>query len=166
MSVSLLAWLRDAAVVLAAVLAMEGIAWLAHRYVMHGIGWGWHASHHAPRAGRFERNDLYAIVFAAIAIALIAAGQDPQRRVLALVGLGMTVYGALYLLVHDGLVHRRLPMAWQPRGGYLRRLVEAHQLHHAQHGREGCVSFGFLWAPRPERLRERLRQARAGGRRS
>ncbi|TFY98446.1 sterol desaturase family protein [Ramlibacter rhizophilus] len=161
---SLLPWLRDAGVVLAAVVAMEAVAWLAHRYVMHGFGWRWHASHHEPRAGRFERNDLYALVFAAIAIALIAAGQTPERRVLALLGLGMTIYGALYLLVHDGLVHRRLFFRWQPRSGYLRRLIDAHRLHHAVRSREGCVAFGFLWAPRPERLRESLRRSGAARR--
>ena len=41
---------------------------------MHGFGWGWHRSHHEPRTGWFEKNDLYAVVFAGVAIALIYAG--------------------------------------------------------------------------------------------
>lgn len=155
-------WIADAAVVLLALAGMEIVAWWAHKHVMHGWGWGWHASHHAPHhtspARRFERNDLYAIVFASIAIVLIALGGVPRR-----VGIGMTLYGLLYLLVHDGLVHQRLPgWRWQPRRGYLKRLVQAHRLHHAVRGREGCVSFGFLWAPSPARLRQALRE-RDGG---
>ena len=51
-----------------------------------------------------------------------------------------------------------LPWRWVPRSGYLKRLYQAHRLHHAVHGREGCVSFGFLWAPAPARLKQRLQE--------
>ena len=40
---------------------MEGVAWLAHRYLMHGWLWIWHEDHHKPRHekhGFFEKNDL------------------------------------------------------------------------------------------------------------
>ncbi len=139
---------------------MEGVAWLAHRYVMHGFGWGWHASHHAPRSGWFEANDLYALVFAALAIVLIALGTS-GRWPLQWIGAGMTLYGALYFVAHDGLVHQRWPWRHVPRSGYLKRLYQAHRLHHAVQGREGCVSFGFLWAPSPARLRSQLQAAQA-----
>jgi len=59
-------------------------------------------------------------------------------------------------VAHDGMVHRRWPLRWTPRGGYLKRLYQAHRLHHAVQGREGCVSFGFLWAPSPQRLKRQL----------
>ena len=49
---------------LATVLAMEIFAYAAHRWVMHGPGWFLHASHHRPRAGNWEWNDLYAVIFA------------------------------------------------------------------------------------------------------
>ena len=39
------------AIALAALAAMEGVAYVAHRWVMHGFLWGLHRSHHAPRAG-------------------------------------------------------------------------------------------------------------------
>ena len=32
------------ALVLATVIAMEGVAWASHKYIMHGFGWGWHLS--------------------------------------------------------------------------------------------------------------------------
>ena len=41
------------AIVLAAVLGMEGVAWLAHKYIMHGFGWNWHEDHHKPH---FEKD--------------------------------------------------------------------------------------------------------------
>ncbi len=158
--------LSAAGIVLATVAGMEVFAWAAHRWVMHGWGWGWHRSHHEPRQGVFEKNDLYAVVFAGVAIVLIALGTSGHWP-LQWIGAGMTLYGALYFFVHDGLVHQRWPWRWVPRSGYLKRLYQAHRLHHAVHGREGCVSFGFLWAPAPDRLKQQLQaaQARAQARR-
>lgn len=143
-------------IVVLTVAAMEGVALLAHRYVMHGFGWGWHRSHHEPRGGWFEKNDLYALVFAALAIVLIAWG-NAGAWPLQWVGAGMTAYGALYFVFHDGLVHHRWPFRYVPRKGYLKRLYQAHRLHHAVKGREGCVSFGFLYAPPVARLKQALK---------
>jgi beta-carotene 3-hydroxylase len=153
------------AVFLLAFAAMEGVAWAVHRYVMHGWGWGWHRSHHEPRRGWFEANDLYAIAFAALATALFFVGAQPGLRWVWFAGLGMTAYGVAYALAHDGLVHQRF-FRFTPKRGYLKRLVQAHRLHHATHGRHGGVSFGFLWAPDPRKLKARLREleaARAAG---
>ena len=72
---------------------------------------------------------------------------------------GWSIYGLLYTLLHDGLVHRRLPVGLVPRRGYLKRLVQAHRLHHAVKEREGAVSFGFLYAPPVGKL---IGQMRAG----
>jgi beta-carotene 3-hydroxylase len=47
---------------------MEFVAWSSHKYVMHGFGWAWHRDHHEPHDGFLERNDLYAVVGAAISI--------------------------------------------------------------------------------------------------
>ena len=45
-------------IVVLTVLAMEGIAYSVHRWVMHGpLGWGWHKSHHEETHGPFEKND-------------------------------------------------------------------------------------------------------------
>lgn len=140
--------------------AMEGVAWAVHRYIMHGWGWGWHESHHRPRQGAFEKNDLFAVVFAGLAIVLFTVGRYSWAP-LWWVGLGMTVYGVLYALAHDALVHRRLPWLPTPQRGYLLRLHQAHHLHHAVHGKEGAVSFGFLVAPDPEKLRATLAARKA-----
>lgn len=159
--------LAYAVLTLGAFLAMEGFAWGVHRYVMHSrAGWGWHRSHHEPSRG-FELNDLYAVVFAAPAVGLFALGSRPGLRWAWFLGLGVTLYGVMYALVHDGLVHRRLPLRFTPRRGYAKRLVQAHRLHHAVRTRDGAVSFGFLYAPDVRRLKAKLergagREGKAG----
>ena len=146
-------------IVVGTVAFMEGFAWWAHKYVMHRWGWGWHRSHHVPHEGLLEKNDLYAIFFASVSILLFLAGTHLWRP-LWWVALGVTLYGLLYFVVHDGLVHGRWPFRVVPRRGYLKRLYQAHRLHHAVKGRDGCVSFGFLWAPPVTELTEELRQNR------
>lgn len=159
---SALAWLAPALLFVGAFATMEGIANLAHRHVMHGVLWCWHRSHHEPRRGALERNDLFALLFALPSIALIYAGVHGRPWALA-IGLGMTAYGAAYLVFHDGIVHRRLPMPGVG-GRYLRRIVQAHHLHHALRTREHGLSFGFLWAPHPQALRHELRRRAAQAR--
>ena len=153
--------LTNTFVFLATLAGMEVFAWWAHKYVMHGWGWGWHQSHHEPRTGWFEKNDLYAAVFAGLAIVLIALGNQGVHP-LEWIGAGMTAYGLLYFIVHDGLVHRRWPFKVVPRRGYLKRLYQAHLMHHAVEGKHRCVSFGFLYAPSTARLRAQLRALHEG----
>lgn len=149
-------WVEKTAVVAGMVLFMECFAWVAHRYIMHGPGWGWHRSHHEASDGRFEKNDLYALVFSVVVIALFGAGWWWEPLWWA--ALGITVYGGIYAFVHDMLVHQRFGLRWVPRRGYFKRLHQAHRLHHAVKERDGAVSFGFLFAPDPARLKAKLRE--------
>ncbi|HYE46697.1 MAG TPA: sterol desaturase family protein [Caulobacter sp.] len=142
------------ALYLGALVFMEGFAWTMHRYVMHGPLWIWHRSHHEPRTGAFELNDLFAVVFAVPAILAIWFGVRGIPWLLP-IGLGITSYGAVYALFHDGLVHRRFPMP-RARSAYWKRLIQAHRFHHAVHTKQGCVSFGFLLAPDVRRLKAML----------
>jgi beta-carotene 3-hydroxylase len=153
--------LIDALAFVVALAGMEGVAWIVHRHVMHGALWSLHRSHHEARRGVFEANDLFGIAFAAIAVVFFVLGARPGWRPLWWSAAGMTAYGVLYALVHDGLVHRRLPFFKTPTTGYLGRLAQAHHLHHATHEKDGAVSFGFLFAPNPDRLRADLRRLRA-----
>ena len=146
---------------LVTVVATEILAVVINRYVMHGFGWGWHRSHHEAHDELLEQNDLYAVFFAGFAIVLMAAGH--WWAPLFWVSIGLVLYGVLYFMVHDGLVHQRWPFRVVPKNPYLKRLVQAHRLHHAVEGREDCVSFGFLYAPPVRRLRQELR-ARHGDR--
>ncbi len=156
-----------ALITLAAFLAMEGVAWSSHKYVMHGFGWGWHRDHHEPHEGFLERNDLYALFGAAISITFFALGSPMVRGHAAWwpgtwIGLGVLLYGIVYTLIHDGLVHQRW-FRHVPRGGYARRLVQAHKLHHATIGKQGGVSFGFVFARDPHVLKRELKRQREAG---
>lgn len=154
-------------VVALTVLAMEGVAWASHRYVMHGFGWAWHRDHHEPHDGFFEKNDLYALAGAGMSIAMFATGSPMIRGEAAWepgtwIGLGILIYGIIYTLIHDGLVHQRW-FRWVPKRGYAKRLVQAHRLHHATVGKEGGVSFGFVLARDPAKLKQELRAQREAG---
>ncbi len=138
---------------------MEACAWLTHRYIMHGPLWFIHKTHHRPRRGWFELNDVFGLLFAAIAAPLIYFGHQGQPALLG-IGLGMAGYGIAYFLVHDVLVHRRVGHRFTPARGYLRRVHQAHHMHHAVRERDGAVSFGFLAAPRPETLAKKLKDRR------
>ena len=139
-------------IVLATVAVMEIVATLAHKYIMHGWGWGWHLSHHEPRTGWFEVNDLYALLFAVLAIVLIAVGTSGVWP-LQWIGAGMTLYGALYFMVHDGPVHQRWPFRYIPRRGYLKRLYMAHRLHHAVRGKRIASPSAFSMRRRCQNCR-------------
>lgn len=146
---------------------MEAAAWGAHKYVMHGFGWGWHRDHHEPHDRLLEKNDLYGFVGAAISISLFALGSPLVMGAAAWwpgtwMGLGVLAYGVVYTLVHDGLVHQRY-FKWVPRRGYAKRLVQAHKLHHATIGKHGGVSFGFILARDPARLKSELAVQREAG---
>ncbi|MFK4873130.1 sterol desaturase family protein [Novosphingobium sp. ZW T3_23] len=162
-----MSFLSAALIVLASAAAMEFVAWASHKYIMHGFGWSWHRDHHEPHDNLLEKNDLYALVGAAISISMFAVGAplvmgsdawEPGTWI----GLGVLLYGVIYTLIHDGLVHQRY-FRWVPKRGYAKRLVQAHKLHHATIGKEGGVSFGFVIARDPAVLKRELRQQREQG---
>jgi beta-carotene 3-hydroxylase len=140
------------------------VAYSAHRWIMHGPGWLLHKSHHSPRTGRFEANDLYAVIFALPSITLIFGGVNLGWGSEAIwIGAGIAAYGAIYFGFHDVIVHRRVGHRYLPKSAYMKRIIQAHRLHHVTETREGSLSFGFLWAPRPEALKaELVRRGRAG----
>jgi beta-carotene 3-hydroxylase len=127
---------------------------------MHGFLWVWHESHHRPRTGVFELNDLFAVVFATPAIVAIYAGVHGVHWLLP-IGLGITAYGAFYSMFHDGLVHKRYPTPLNAKSRFWKRLIQAHRIHHAINTKEGCVSFGFLFAMPARKLKAQLAEAQA-----
>ncbi len=142
---------------IATILVMEGVAYATHRWVMHGPGWFLHASHHRERFGRFEANDLYALIFAVPSIVLLYGGVNLDWGSWAIwVGAGIAAYGAIYFGFHDVIVHQRIAHRYVARSTYMKRIVQAHRLHHATQSKYGSVSFGFLWAPRADVLKRQL----------
>ncbi|PZU58517.1 MAG: beta-carotene hydroxylase [Sphingobium sp.] len=148
----------------ATIAAMEGFAYAMHRWVMHGPGWVLHASHHRPRTGLWEANDLYFVIFAMPSILLLLGGvQWGWGDWATAMGAGVAGYGAIYLGFHDIIVHRRMPHHYVARSRYMKRIVQAHRLHHAVETKAGTVSFGFLIARRPDVLKAELaRRGKAG----
>ena len=157
-------WTTGLLLFVATVIAMEGVAYAAHRWVMHGPGWFLHESHHRVREGRFELNDLYAVIFAVPSILLIFGGVNLGWGAKAVwVGAGIAAYGAIYFGFHDVIVHKRIDHRYVARSRYMKRIVQAHRLHHAVETKAGTVSFGFLWAPPADELKAELaRRGRAG----
>jgi beta-carotene 3-hydroxylase len=157
-------WTIGLLLFVATILAMEAVAYGAHRWIMHGPGWFLHASHHRVRTGRYEANDLYAVIFAVPSIALIFGGVNLAWGSWAIwVGAGIAAYGAIYFGFHDVIVHKRIAHRYVGRSRYMKRIIQAHRLHHAVESREGAVSFGFLWAPPADSLKAELkRRAREG----
>ena len=146
------------------VAVMEGVAYVAHRWVMHGWGWFLHESHHRARHGAFELNDLYAVIFAGPSILLLAGGVRWHWWTGCIwIGAGIAAYGAIYFGFHDWIVHKRLPHRYVPKGRYMKRIVQAHRLHHVIETKDGTVSFGFLVAPRPEALKAEINRRRNAG---
>jgi beta-carotene 3-hydroxylase len=124
---------------------MEGVAYVTHKYAMHGFLWVLHKSHHMPREGLFERNDWFAFYFALPSILFIYLGVNVYPPLLW-IGLGMTAYGFAYFLFHDGIVHHRMGFRYRAANPYMKRIIEAHWVHHASSEKENAVSFGFLYA--------------------
>lgn len=152
--------MRVLAVVVAAFVVMEPVTYLAHRYVMHGLGRRLHRSHHrrwpARAAGEpfLEANDAFPAMFAGVAMLAMAAGFNVDGlTVLLPITAGTTLYGFAYALVHDGYIHRRLPLG--SRNRVLDRLAAAHELHH----RFGGEPYGMLVPIVPASVRARAEAA-------
>lgn len=126
---------------------MEISGWWIHKYLMHGPLWKIHQTHHRPSKSFFEWNDLFSLFFGAISVALIVLGaEDLDYRFW--IGIGISLYGLLYFVLHDVLVHRRLKWFDRPKNNFLKAIFRAHQAHHRSNQRDDAVSFGLFWVPR------------------
>ncbi len=126
---------------------MEFVAWFSHKYVMHGFMWFWHESHHKPRKGAFELNDLFGFMFAIPSAWLIIVGA-PEYDWRFFGGIGIALYGLAYFLVHDVFVHQRVKWLRVARSRYFKAMRRTHHLHHEVHSKEGAEAFGFLFVPK------------------
>lgn len=136
----------------ASFVAMEPITAATHRWVMHGIGTRLHRSHHQPPVdARWEDNDVFPLVFASIVMLGLWLGFHRDSLTwLVPIGVGITMYGAAYAVVHDGYIHRRLDIFGARRSRTLDRLAQAHRIHHVGNG----APFGMLAPIVPRASRE------------
>jgi len=124
---------------------MEGITWTTHKYVMHGFLWNLHQDHHNPQGHRFEKNDAFFLIFAVPAWLFIMLGLRYQAYWVAAIGIGITLYGAAYFMVHDVIIHQRFKWFSRSNNTYIRTLRWAHKMHHKHTDRQEGESFGLLF---------------------
>ena len=60
------------------------------------------------------------------------------------IGLGITLYGAAYFLVHDIFIHQRFESLRRTDNWYFRAIRKAHKVHHKHLGKEEGECFGML----------------------
>lgn len=138
----------NALVVLAAFVGMEAVAWLAHKYIMHGILWIWHKDHHKKESeGFIEHNDFFFLIFALPGIASLFFGMKNDFNFLFWIGVGITLYGLCYFLVHDIFIHQRFKILRNSNSTYLKAIRRAHKMHHKHLSKEDGECFGMLWVP-------------------
>jgi beta-carotene 3-hydroxylase len=129
-------------------LAMEGVAWLTHKYVMHGLFWFLHKDHHVPSTESvLEKNDYFFVIFAAPGIFFTVLGSINELNYLFFIGLGITVYGFVYFLIHEIFIHQRLKWFRNSNSKYLRAIRRAHKVHHKHLGKHDGECFGMLLVP-------------------
>ncbi|HEY1009084.1 MAG TPA: sterol desaturase family protein [Daejeonella sp.] len=135
-------------IVLMAFLTMEAVAWLTHKYVMHGLLWTLHRDHHKKEsAGFFEHNDFFFLIFAVPGVIALYLGLQNGFNFLFWIGLGITLYGFAYFLIHDIFIHQRFKIFRTSDKSYFKALRRAHKMHHKHLGKEDGECFGMLWVP-------------------
>jgi len=133
---------------IASFISMEAVAWLAHRYLMHGFLWGLHRDHHThDNTGFFEKNDYFFLIFATPGILCLYFGLQANFNFVFFIGLGITVYGFAYFLIHDVFIHQRFRWLRNADSIYFRAIRKAHKVHHKHRSKEEGECFGMLWVP-------------------
>lgn len=138
----------DIVCVLAAFVSMEAVAWLAHKYIMHGILWILHKDHHKKESeGFIEHNDFFFLLFALPGIACLFFGMKSNYNFLFFLGVGITLYGMAYFLIHDIFIHQRFKVFRNSDSLYFKAIRRAHKMHHKHLNKEDGECFGMLWVP-------------------
>ena len=132
-------------IVLVAFISMELVAYLAHKYIMHGFLWNLHKDHHDhSNESKFEKNDYFFVIFAIPGILNILHGSNDLSAPYFWIGLGITLYGATYFFVHDLFIHQRIKVLRNTTNPYLLLLRRAHKIHHKSIRKKEGESFGML----------------------
>jgi len=127
---------------------MEMVAWLTHKFVMHGLLWSLHRDHHKKDTyGFFEHNDFFFLIFAIPGILGLLWGMQNDFNFLFWIGLGITFYGFSYFFIHDIFIHQRFNLLRNSDTQYFKAIRRAHKIHHKHLGKEDGECFGMLWVP-------------------
>lgn len=135
-------------IVLGTFLGMEAVAWLTHKYVMHGLLWSLHKDHHNKETvGFFENNDYFFLIFAFPGIASMMVGVELGYNAFFWVGLGITLYGLTYFFIHDIFIHQRFKILRNTNNKYFLAIRRAHKKHHKHIDQLKGECYGMLWVP-------------------
>jgi len=128
---------------------MELVAWATHKFLMHGLLWKLHEDHHIKDdPNKFlESNDSFFVIFAVPGIACIASGTLFGVPYCLAIGLGITLYGVCYFLVHDVFIHQRIKWFRNSDNVYFRAIRRAHKMHHKHITKHDGECFGMLIVP-------------------
>ena len=141
-------WIINIVIVVATFIGMECVAWLTHKYVMHGFLWSLHHDHHKRDDGHFfEKNDFFFLIFAVPGIICIYYGYASGLSPAFWTGLGITLYGIAYFFIHDIFIHQRFRIFRNSDSVYLRAIRRAHKMHHKHLNKHDGECFGMLWVP-------------------
>ena len=141
---SLISFFQATAIVLTTFIGMEGVAWIAHKYIMHGLMWFFHEDHHVHQPGFFEKNDAFFLIFAVPSAWCFITGAIGGGDFRIWVGTGIAVYGVAYFLVHDVFIHQRFHWFRRTENIYFLAIRKAHKVHHKHQGKQHGESFGML----------------------
>ncbi|GAB1448349.1 MAG: sterol desaturase family protein [Bacteroidia bacterium] len=133
-------------VVLVTFFFMEFMAWFTHKFVMHGFLWILHKDHHQVEPGFFEKNDAFFLIFAIPSAYCYMTG-IMNSDIRLFIGIGISVYGLAYFLVHDVIIHQRFKWFTHWNNRYVRAIRRAHKMHHKHLGKEHGENFGMLIVP-------------------
>ena len=126
---------------------MEFISWATHKYIMHGLLWFLHEDHHVVnKENTFQKNDFFFLIFAIPSVLLIFLGHS-NFTYHFFIGIGIALYGLAYFLIHEVIIHRRIPPPSKTNSAYIKAIRKAHKVHHKNRGKHNGVNFGMLIVP-------------------
>ncbi len=138
----------NAMIILASFCAMEAVAWLSHKYLMHGLLWKVHEDHHTGSPRTLQNNDSFFLIFAIPSWLFIMFGVMDGADYKMYIGIGITLYGIAYFFVHEVVIHQRIKFFTRTKNRYLLALRRAHKAHHKHLGKEDGECFGMLLVPK------------------
>ena len=138
--------LENTGTIVLTLIGMELFSWLIHKYLFHGPLWFIHQTHHNRTVHTsLEWNDVFSAGFGLLAIGLIYSGCFTPSTLHLAMGLGITIYGMVYFVVHDGLIHQRYPFWNKTSNAYLKQVQRAHQRHHVSPYKNPSEEFGLFF---------------------
>jgi len=139
--------LRDLLIMLTTTLSMEAISWTLHKYLFHGPLWFIHKTHHNRTVHtKPELNDIFSLMFAIVSFYLICFGWFQSFSIHFSIGIGITLYGTLYFIIHDGFIHQRYSfLKITLSNNYFKQIQRAHQYHHTFPNKTPSEEYGLLF---------------------